>query len=234
MLHSTLSQQGISCLVLGNNQQVLLNSGLFQEEAFLQKASVLYRKAAEQKASTVFRRINGRTYEISILPTFYMEQSCLQMTLIEKPPVWNIGAMQEVVQQANGILSNLTSSLILAEEGCDLSALLPALIQSDSFGSWPQLIINCSQMTDSCWRMLLEKENSPLNENHRILRLEHPEKLTNAQHTLQTHLRSFSRCSGNALITFFASKQLFHISGTAPPGAEIRHSHSGQSSDRTF
>ena len=79
--------------------------------------------------------------------------------------------MQEVVQQANGILSNLTSSLILAEEGCDLSALLPALIQSDSFGSWPQLIINCSQMTDSCWRMLLEKENSPLNENHRILRL---------------------------------------------------------------
>ena len=199
MLHSTLSQQGISCLVLGNNQQVLLNSGLFQEEAFLQKASVLYRKAAEQKASTVFRRINGRTYEISILPTFYMEQSCLQMTLIEKLPVWNnkflqyeenkeangfhdnIGAMQEVVQQANGILSNLTSSLILAEEGCDLSALLPALIQSDSFGSWPQLIINCSQMTDSCWRMLLEKENSPLNENHRILRLEHPEKLTNAQ-----------------------------------------------------
>lgn len=42
-------------------------------------------------------------------------------------------------------------------------------------------MIDCAQMTDSAWHMLLEKENSPLNENHRVLRIEHPEKLSDAQ-----------------------------------------------------
>lgn len=39
--------------------------------------------------------------------------------------------MQEIIQQAGQTISSLTPSLILAEEGCDLSALLPALTNSD-------------------------------------------------------------------------------------------------------
>lgn len=234
MLHSLLTQQGVSCLVMGKEQQLLCCSNLFREETFQQKAAGLYRKATEQGASTAFRRIQGRTYEISAMPSSYMDQPCIQMTMIEKPAPWNceplhyeeneeamdfhdnIGAMQELIQQANGILSNLTPALIFAEEGCDLSALLPSLVQSDAFGAWPQFTMNCAQMTDSVWRMLLEKENSPLNENHRVLRLEHPEKLTDVQQRQWLEYAHVSRLAARC--------KLIYVFSPAAPKTLLLHS----------
>lgn len=223
MRHSLLTQLGISYLVLGSKQQVLCCSGLFQEETFRQKAAVLYRKTLENGANISLRRVNGRTYEISSAPASYLNQSCVQMTLTEKPTVWNssvlryeetdetadfhdnIGAMQEIIQQAGQTISSLTPSLILAEEGCDLSALLPALTNSDSFRCWPQLMIDCAQMTDSAWHMLLEKENSPLNEKRRVLRIEHPEKLSDAQQRQWLEYAHISRLSTRCKLIYTLS-----------------------------
>ena len=89
--------------------------------------------------------------------------------------------MQEIIQQAGKTLSSITPSFILAEEGCDLSALITALTQADFFRCWPQLMLDCAQISDSSWNTLLKKEHSPLNENHRILIVEHPEKLSAVQ-----------------------------------------------------
>lgn len=199
MRHNLLAQQDISYLVLGEKQQTLCSSGLFQEEIFRQKAAVLYRRTLENGANVSLRRINGRTYEICSAPAAYLNQSCVQMTMTEKASVWNsvalqyeeademadfhdnIGAMQEIIQQAGKTISSITPSFILAEEGCDLSALITALTQADFFRCWPQLMLDCAQISDSSWHTLLKKEHSPLNENHRILIVEHPEKLSAAQ-----------------------------------------------------
>ena len=94
MRHSLLTQLGISYLVLGSKQQVLCCSGLFQEEAFRQKAAVLYRKTLENGANISLRRVNGRTYEISSAPASYLNQPCIQMTLTEKPAVWNSSVLR--------------------------------------------------------------------------------------------------------------------------------------------
>lgn len=224
MLRSMLAGQSTAFAVFSQDGQVILQSGLLAQPQWQERCQALVEKALVQQQLSLYKRWEGTAYQITARAVMFQGDRYVQVVMAEKP--WTdehaaivlnseedvfdvhdlVGSMSELVRQATQLSPAATPVLIQAEEGSDLSALLQALRQNAACAAWPVIRVDCRHMTAKTWRFLTEKDASPLNENHQVLELLYPERLTEEQQQQLIDFAKASRLTARNRVLFLVEK----------------------------
>lgn len=200
VLQHVLTQEGVDYLLFDKeNRRVLsgCSSCVFDSVNTL---SDLCSPSQAAPDTSFIKRLSGHTYRATVSAHEYMGHSGTLVSLREKKGVWNdsaltyfykqpndvpyydnAGAMQDVEKTLESAASLKSGVLLLAEEGTDVSMLLHTLHTNSAYGKEPLIRVDFRYLRENAFQALLNKENSPFNENHHVLFLDHVDFLPDSQ-----------------------------------------------------